>query len=80
MILQSVDMEKETKINVKNIEQQYESRGMQAIRKPPEYWTTLGSSKRRSTEQANLGKDIIRKHAEKGLKKHWLNLKERNVN
>ncbi|CAG2208479.1 RNASEH1 [Mytilus edulis] len=61
MILQADDMKKETSIEVNNIEQQYECRGMCAIRRAPEYWTTLGSSKTRTSEQAIEGQRLFRR-------------------
>ncbi|VDI14053.1 Hypothetical predicted protein [Mytilus galloprovincialis] len=64
MILQADDMKKETSIEVNNIEQQYECRGMCAIRRAPEYWTTLGSSKTRTSEQAIEGQRLIKQQLE----------------
>ncbi|XP_063417880.1 ribonuclease H-like [Mytilus trossulus] len=64
MILQADDTKKETSIEVNNIEQQYECRGMCAIRRAPEYWTTLGSSKTRTSEQAIEGQRLIRQQLE----------------
>ncbi|CAG2248778.1 uncharacterized protein [Mytilus edulis] len=57
-------MKKETSIEVNNIEQQYECRGMCAIRRAPEYWTTLGSSKTRTSEQAIEGQRLIKQQLE----------------
>ncbi|CAG2192488.1 unnamed protein product [Mytilus edulis] len=64
LILQADDMKKETSIEVNNIEQQYECRGMCAIRRAPEYWTTLGSSKTRTSEQAIEGQRLIKQQLE----------------
>jgi hypothetical protein len=49
-------MKKETKIDVKNIEEEFQFHGLQASKSPPEY---LGSSKTRTKEQEIKGRDLI---------------------
>ena len=58
MCLQGEEMKKETKIDVKNIEE-FQFHGLQASKLPPEYWRNLGSSKTRTKEQEIKGRDLI---------------------
>ena len=51
-------MKKETKIDVKNIEE-FQFHGLQAGKSPPEYWRHLGSSKTRTKEQEIKDRDLI---------------------
>jgi ribonuclease HI len=51
-------MKKETKIDVKNIEEEFQFHGLQAGKSPPEYWRNLGSSKTRTKEQEIKGRDL----------------------
>ena len=51
-------MKKETKIDVKNIEEEFQFHGLQAGKSPPEYWRNFGSSKTRTKEQEIKGTDI----------------------
>jgi hypothetical protein len=54
MCLQGEEMKKETKIDVKNIEEEFQFHGLQAGKSSPEmaeYWRNLGSSKTRTKEQ-----------------------------
>ena len=44
MCLQGEEMKKETKIDVKNIEEESQFHGLQAGKSPPEYWRNLRSS------------------------------------
>ena len=44
MCLQGEEMKKETKIDVKNIEEEFQFHGLQAGKSPPEYWRNLRSS------------------------------------
>ena len=59
MCLQGEEMKKETKIDVKNIEEEFQFHGLQAGKSPPEYWRHLGSSKTRTEEQEIKGRDLI---------------------
>ena len=52
-------MKKETKIDVKNIEEEFQFYGLQAGKSPPEYWRNLGSSKTRTKKQEIKGRDLI---------------------
>ena len=52
-------MKKETKIDVKNIEEEFQFHGLQAGKSPPEYWRNLGSSKAGTKEQEIKGRDLI---------------------
>jgi hypothetical protein len=52
-------MKKETKIDVQNIEEEFQFHGLQADKSPPEYWRNLGSSKTRTKEQEIKGRDLI---------------------
>ena len=52
-------MKKETKIDVKNIEEEFQFHGLQASKSPPEYWGNLRSSKTRTKEQEIKGRDLI---------------------
>jgi len=61
MSLQAEEMRKETNIDVKNIEPEFEYHGLRASKSPPEYWRNLGSSKTRSKEQEQAGKELIKK-------------------
>ena len=58
MCLQGEEMKKETKIDAKNIEEEFQFHGLQAGKSPPEYWRNLGSSKTRTKEQEIKGTDI----------------------
>ena len=58
MCLQGEEMKKETKIDVKNIEE-FQFHGLQASKSSPEYWRNLGSSKTRTKEQEIKGRDLI---------------------
>jgi hypothetical protein len=59
MCLQGEEMKKETKIDGKNIEEEFQFHGLQAGESPPEYWRNLGSSKTRTKEQEIKGRDLI---------------------
>ena len=61
MCLQGEEMKKETKIDAKNIEEEFQFHGLQAGKSSPEmaeYWRNLGSSKTRTKEQEIIGTDI----------------------
>ena len=45
MVVQSENMKKETGIDIKDIEPEYEFSGLQASKSASEYWHNLGSSK-----------------------------------
>jgi hypothetical protein len=49
----------EMKIDVKNIEEEFQFHGLQAGKSPPEYWRNLGSSKAGTKEQEIKGRDLI---------------------
>jgi hypothetical protein len=49
----------EMKIDVKNIEEEFQFHGLQASKSPPKYWRNLGSSKTRTKEQEIKGRDFI---------------------
>ena len=49
----------EMKIDVKNIEEEFQFHGLQARKSPPKYWRNLGSSKTRTKEQDIKGRDLI---------------------
>jgi hypothetical protein len=51
MCLQGEDMKKETKIDVKHIEEEFQ---FQTSKSPQEYWKQLGSSKTRTNEQEHI--------------------------
>jgi hypothetical protein len=55
MCLQGEDMKKETKIDVKHIEEEFQ---FQTSKSPQEYWKKLGSSKTRTNEQELKGREI----------------------
>ena len=57
--LQGEEMKKETKIDAKNIEEEFQFHGLQASKSPPEFWRNLGSSKPRTKEQEIKGRDLI---------------------
>jgi ribonuclease HI len=59
MCLQGEEMKKETKIDVKNIEEEFQFHGLQVSKSLPEYWKNLGSSKTRTKEQEIKGRDLI---------------------
>jgi hypothetical protein len=59
MCLQGEELKKETKIDVKNIEEEIQFHGLQAGKSPPEYWRNLESSKTRTKEQEIKGRDLI---------------------
>ncbi len=59
MNIQAENMRKNTQIEIKNIEPEFEFHGLSATKSQPEYWRNLGSSKTRTTEQERYGKEII---------------------
>jgi hypothetical protein len=59
MCLQGEEMKKETKIDVKNIEEEFQFHGLQTSKSPQEYWKNLGSSKTRTNEHEIKGRDLI---------------------
>ena len=59
MIQQADEMKKEAGIDINNIEPEFEFNGLQASKSPPDYWRNLGSSKKRTKEQEDIGKELI---------------------
>ena len=48
-----------SRLDVKNIEEEFQFHGLQASKSPPEYWRNLGSSKTRTKEQEIKDRDLI---------------------
>jgi hypothetical protein len=59
MLHQAKDMKNLTSIDVNLMEPCFLFNGVLPSMSPPEYWRHLGSSKNRSTEQAESGKQIV---------------------
>ena len=59
-IAQVEEMTVATKIEIKSMEKaEYEAGGLMMTRHIPQYYSRLGSSKSRTLEQAELGKELI---------------------
>lgn len=50
---------KKENIDVNNIGEEFEIHGLQARESPPEFWRNMGSSKNRTKELENQGREII---------------------